>query len=219
MIVIPVKSLATAKQRLAPALEQEERAALATAMLQDVFEAVASWARRPQVAVVTGDAEARSLARQCGFELLDDAQEEGAGESAAVEHATRTLEAQGATSVLVIPGDIPLVTANELEAIYAAAPQSGTVLVPSRDGRGTNAALRKPASLFPLRFGNDSFAPHRAAAAAAGLALVVLPLPGIALDVDTPQDLAALLAAPGERRSQRLAREWKLEERLAAARG
>ncbi len=216
MIVIPVKNLANAKQRLAPALEQEERTALATAMLKDVFEAVASWARRPQVAVVTGDAEARSLARQCGFELLDDP--DGAGESAAVEHATRALEAQGATSLLVIPGDIPLVTAQELEAIYAAAPPAGAVLVPSHDGRGTNAALRTPASLFPLRFGNDSFLPHRAAAAATGLPLVVLTLPGIGLDVDTPQDLAALVAAPGERRSQRLAREWKLDERLAAAR-
>ena len=216
MIVIPVKNLASAKQRLAPALEPEERAALATAMLKDVFEAVASWARRPQVAVVTGDAEARSLARQCGFELLDDRNE--AGESAAVEHATRALEAQGATSTLVIPGDIPLVTAAELEAIYAAAPPAGAVLVPSHDGRGTNAALRTPASLFPLRFGNDSFLPHRAAAAATGLPLVVLTLPGIGLDVDTPQDLAALVAAPGERRSQRLAREWNLDERLAAAR-
>jgi len=217
MIVIPVKSLASAKQRLSPALEQEERTALATAMLKDVFEAVASWAKRPQVAVVTGDAEARSLARQCGFELLDDADE--AGESAAVEHATRALEAQGAATLLVIPGDIPLVTAGELEAIYAAAPPAGAVLVPSHDGRGTNAALRTPASLFPLCFGNDSFLPHRAAARATGLRLVELSLPGIALDVDTPQDLAALVAAPGERRSQRLAREWKLDERLAAARG
>lgn len=216
MILIPVKNLTSAKQRLAPVLVQEERAALATAMLMDVFEAVASWARRPQVAVVTGDAEARSLARQCGFDILDDPEE--AGESAAVERATRTLEAQGAKSVLVIPGDIPLVAAGELEAIYAAAPPAGTVLVPSHDGRGTNAALRKPASLFRLRFGNDSFVPHRAAATATGLPLVVLTLPGIALDVDTPQDLAALVAAPGERRAQRLAREWKLEERWAMAR-
>jgi 2-phospho-L-lactate guanylyltransferase len=217
MILIPVKNLANAKQRLAPALEQEERTALATAMLKDVFEAVASWARRPQVTVVTGDAEARSLARQCGFELLDDPEE--AGESEAVERATHALEAQGAKSLLVIPGDIPLVAAAELEAIYAAAPPAGAVLVPSRDGRGTNAALRQPASLFPLRFGNDSFLPHRATATAAGLPLVVLSLPGIALDVDTPQDLAALVAAPGQRRSQRLTREWKLDQRLAAARG
>ena len=217
MIVIPVKNLATAKQRLAGLLAAEERAALAKAMLQDVFEAVASWARRPQVAVVSGDAEARWLARQCGFEILDDPEE--AGESEAVARATQALEAQGAESLLVIPGDVPLLTASELEAIYAAAAPAGTVLGPSRDGRGTNAALRRPASLFPLRFGKDSFLPHWAAAAATGLPVVVLSLPGIALDVDTPQDLTALVAAPGERRSQRLAREWRLEERLAAARG
>lgn len=217
MIVIPVKNLANAKQRLAPALEPEERAALAAAMLKDVFEAVASWARRPGVVVITRDAEARSLARQCGFELLDDPEE--AGESEAVARATQALEAQGAESTLVVPGDIPLITPGEMEAIYAAAPPTGTVLVPSRDSRGTNAVLRRPASLFPLRFGNDSFVPHRAAAKATGLPLAVLALPGIALDVDTPGDLAALVAAPGERRSQRLAREWRLEERLAAVRG
>ena len=217
MILIPVKSLANAKQRLSAALEQEERSTLATAMLKDVFEAVGSWARRPEVAVVTGDAEARSLARQCGFEILDDPEEPG--ESEAVARATRTLEARGATSVLVIPGDIPLLTASELEQIYAAAPPAGTVLAPSHDGRGTNAVLRNPASLFPLRFGNDSFVPHLAAAQATGFPVVTLSLPGVALDVDTPQDLAALVAAPGERRSQRLAREWKLEERWVAARG
>ena len=217
MIIIPVKSLASAKQRLSAALEQEERAALATAMLKDVFEAVASWARRPEVAVVTGDAEARWLARQCGFEIVDDQEE--TGESEAVARATQAVEARGAESVLVIPGDIPLLTASELETIYAAAPPAGTVLAPSRDGLGTNAVLRNPASLFPLRFGSDSFVPHRAAAAATRLPVVVLSLPGIALDVDTPQNLAALVAAPGERRSQRLAREWKLEERWAVARG
>ena len=217
MIVIPVKGLASAKQRLSAALEQEERAALAAAMLKDVFEAVASWARRPEVAVVTGDAEARWLARQCGFEILDDPEE--TGESEAVARATQAVEARGAGSVLVIPGDIPLLTASELEAIYAAAPPAGTVLAPSRDGRGTNAVLRNPASLFPLRFGSDSFQPHLAAARATGFPVATLSLPGIALDVDTPQDLAALVAAPGERRSQRLARAWKLEKRLSAARG
>ncbi|MGH9492366.1 MAG: 2-phospho-L-lactate guanylyltransferase, partial [Terriglobales bacterium] len=186
MIVIPVKSLSNAKKRLSAALEQEERSALATAMLKDVLEAVASWARRPEVAVVTGDAEARWLARQCGFEILDDPEE--TGESEAVERATLALAARGAESLLVIPGDIPLVQMSELEAIYAAAPPAGTVLASSRDGRGTNAVLRKPASLFPLRFGSDSFVPHRAAATATGLPVVVLSLPGIALDVDTPQD-------------------------------
>jgi 2-phospho-L-lactate guanylyltransferase len=91
------------------------------------------------------------------------------------------------------------------------------VLVPAADGRGTNAAWRRPAGLFPLRFGNDSFKPHLQAAQATGLPCNVLALPGIALDVDNPADLRELTAQPGQRRSQCLARSWDLDDyRLAA---
>ena len=98
-----------------------------------------------------------------------------------------------------------------------AAPAEGTVLVPAADGRGTNAIFRRPASLFPARFGNDSFKPHHAAAQATGKPCVVLSLPGIALDVDNPEDLRALAAAPGETRAQRLIRQWDLADLPLAA--
>jgi 2-phospho-L-lactate guanylyltransferase len=84
------------------------------------------------------------------------------------------------------------------------------VLIPAADGRGTNAAFRRPADLFPLRFGNDSFRPHLAAAQATGKACEVMQLPGIALDVDNPSDLQDLLAAAGETRAQSLLRQWNL---------
>src|SRR6266513_5706242 len=86
----------------------------------------------------------------------------------------------------------------------------GTVLVPARDKRGTNAILRRPAAVFPLRFGNDSFLPHLAAAIATDTSCVVLSLPGIVLDIDTPKDLEQLARAPGEKRSQLLARKLGL---------
>jgi 2-phospho-L-lactate guanylyltransferase len=117
----------------------------------------------------------------------------------------------------VIPADIPLVTGYELDRVMAEAPSEGTVLVPSADGRGTNAVLRSPAALFPLRFGNDSFKPHFAAARATGFPCTTLSLPGIALDIDSPQDLQQLAAAPGDTRSQRLARQWDLTEYPIAA--
>ena len=79
---------------------------------------------------------------------------------------------------------------------------------------GTNAALRAPADLFPLRFGNDSFLPHLAAAKATGLPCVVLKLPGFALDVDRPEDLQELAAANGDRRSQKLVRSWNLDAQV-----
>ena len=120
-------------------------------------------------------------------------------------------------STLVIPGDIPLIQSWELEKIIAAAPAEGSVLVPAADGRGTNAIFRRPAGLFPARFGNDSFKPHHAAAQATGKPCVVLSLPGIALDVDNPEDLRTLAAAPGETRAQRLIRQWDLAELPLAA--
>ena len=101
--------------------------------------------------------------------------------------------------------------------IYDAAPKLGSVLVPAGDGRGTNAVLRRPAALFPLRFGNDSFKPHLAAANASGAPCVVLSLPGIAVDVDNPSDLRQLADLPGETRAQQLARKWDLTEYPLAA--
>ena len=84
----------------------------------------------------------------------------------------------GTDSTLVIPADIPLMEAWELEEILKHAPTEGSVLVPAGDGRGTNAAFRRPANLFPLRFGNDSFKPHHAAAQATGKPCVVLNFAG-----------------------------------------
>jgi len=68
-----------------------------------------------------------------------------------------------------------------------------------------------------LRFGNDSFRPHLAAARATGKPCVVLSLAGIALDIDSPSDLRQLATAPGETRSQQLARRWDLADLLPAA--
>ena len=209
MILIPVKNLKDAKQRLASVLSQQERTELARAMLQDVTEAVASWVKRPEVAIVSCDSFALSLACKYGFEVIAD--HRNSGETDAIEMATRVCEARE-LDTLVIPGDIPLLQAWELQAIYDAAPEVGTVLVPAGDGRGTNAVLRRPAGLFPLRFGNDSFKPHLAAAQATGKSCVVLLLPGIAVDVDDPADLQKLIHLPGDTRAQQLARSWDLRD-------
>lgn len=115
------------------------------------------------------------------------------------------------------PGDIPLIQSWELEKIIAVAPAEGSVLVPAADGRGTNAIWRRPAGLFPARFGNDSFTPHHAAAQATGTPCIVLSLPGIALDVDNPADLRTLAAASGETRAQSLVRQWELSDLPLAA--
>src|SRR5438132_1580600 len=134
-----------------------------------------------------------------------------------VEMATQLCESRGVESTLVIPADIPLIQPSEVTAILQAAPEKGSVLVPAADGRGTNAILRRPGALFPLRFGNDSFKPHLAAARATGNAYVVLSLPGIALDIDKPSDLVVLASAPGKTRAQHLIRQWNVSELPVAA--
>jgi 2-phospho-L-lactate/phosphoenolpyruvate guanylyltransferase len=180
-----------------------------------VFEALDKWVGRPAVSIVTGDPFALALAQQFSFEVMVDTTNHS--ETQAIERATQVCQSRGIDNTLVIPGDIPLVQSWELEKVLAAAPLEGAVLAPAADGRGTNAAFRRPSGLFPLRFGNDSFRPHLAAARATGKPCVVLSLAGIGLDVDTPSDLQQLAAAPGETRSQQLARRWNLADRSPAA--
>jgi 2-phospho-L-lactate guanylyltransferase len=215
VILIPVKNLDTAKQRLARMFDQATRTQLAKAMLHDVLEAVGTWKNRPPVSLVTNDPFALDLARGFNFEVIPD--RENRGETYAIEMATRKCEERGIDNTLVIPGDIPLIRGSELEQIMNIAPREGSVLVPAADGRGSNAIFRRPAGLFPLRFGNDSFKPHLAAAGATGRPCVVLSLPGIALDVDNPEDLQQLANVPGERRSQQLVRQWDLADLSLAA--
>ena len=210
MILIPVKILKNAKQRLSPVLDQAERFALSQAMIHDVAETLAAWVDRPEIALVTSDPFALDLAHQFDFQVIPD--DFNRSETDAIEMATHIAMERGVKYSLVIPGDIPLVTADDLQAVLDAAPTAGSVLVPAADGRGTNAALRSPADLFPLRFGNDSFRPHLASARATRRPCVVLSRPGIALDVDNPTDLKQLVDAPGATRSQVLARQWNLHE-------
>jgi len=216
MILIPVKNLTTAKQRLASLLSQPVRTELAQAMLLDVLETVAQ-APTPaaKVAIVTSDPYAIDLAKRFDFQVISDTANRS--ETDAIEMATRVCESRDIESTLVIPADIPLIEASELQRILEAAPEQGTVLVPAADGRGTNAVFRRPAALFPLGFGNDSFKPHLAAARATGNPCTVLSLPGIALDIDNPTDLRDLAQAPGEKRSQLLARQWDLSDIPLAA--
>jgi len=215
MILVPVKNLANAKQRLAAILDQPSRTQLAHAMLLDVLETLANWKNHPEVGIVSSDPFALELARRFAFTVIPD--NANISETDAIETATGYCESRGVSDCLVIPGDIPLIQTCEVQTILEAAPEEGSVLVPAADGRGTNAAFRRPAGLFPLRFGNDSFKPHFAAAKATGKPCVVLSFAGIGLDVDNPSDLSRLAAAPGETRSQQLLRGWELSDLPLAA--
>jgi 2-phospho-L-lactate guanylyltransferase len=207
MVLVPVKNFAASKQRLSSLLNPEQRRALARTMLQDVFQALAQLGGSTPVAVVTGDPKAQAMARSRGFEIIEDA--ENGGETDAIHMATELCASRKIKSTLVIPGDVPLVTVHELRTILDSAPREGAVLVPAADGRGTNAILRTPPNLFPARFGDDSFKPHLESARKTGTKVVVLRLPGIAVDVDNPEDLRTVLAAQHSTHTQQLLRSWE----------
>jgi 2-phospho-L-lactate guanylyltransferase len=189
--LVPVKDLTQAKARLSPLLSPAERSALAAAMLDDVCDALRQASLVERIALVTSDAYALALAARWQFEVV----EEGAarGETGAVELAAKVCRERGATSLVVIPGDIPLLTAADIDAVMQHGAHYDVVIAPSWDSRGTNAVLLRPPDALQLRFGSWSFFPHVKQAKRKGLSYKVLRLPRVALDVDTPEDLARLI--------------------------
>lgn len=206
ILLIPFKSLATAKQRLATALDAAQRSQLAEAMLRDVMTAASGVKDRIDVALVTGDARAEAIAKEFGFMVITDTRNES--ETAAIEMATEWSEKRGYDTTIVVPADIPLIAVDELHTVLDAAPVDGAVFVPAYDRRGSNCILRRPASIIPLRFGNDSFQPHCEAMKKSGKELIILEMAGIGLDIDNPHELDLLVQRDGETGSQRLLRSW-----------
>lgn len=214
ILLIPFKSLATAKQRLADALDAQQRSQLAEAMLCDVLSAAAGVRERIDVAIVTGDIRAQQMAAEHGFLIIQDTRNES--ETAAIETATEWAEHNGYNTTIVVPADIPLITPEELHRVLDAAPVEGAVFVPAYDRRGSNCILRRPASIIPLRFGNDSFLPHCEAMKKTGKDLVILEMPGIGLDIDNPHELEMLVQREGDTNSQRLLRSWGYGQEVQA---
>ncbi len=187
--VVPVKDTAIAKQRLAPAFPPQLRQMLALAMLEDVLEALSEAPGLARRLLVTIDPEAMRLASRYGCECMSDGAEEG--HTGAVAAAARRLSADGVGAMLTLPGDIPLVSAEEIGRLVGAhRPPPAFTIAPSHDEKGSNAILVSPPDAVPLRFGDDSFFPHLAAAEARGIVPTIVRLPGIALDIDNPADLA-----------------------------
>jgi 2-phospho-L-lactate guanylyltransferase len=172
-------------------LSSDARAELAEAMCRDVFAAVAAVRGIDRIVVVSNERRALAWAVERGWERIEEEQQ--ISESASVDMACRHLAERGARAVLRLPADIPRVRASDIEAVFSALPDcAGCVIVPSRDGTGTNALLRSPPAAFESHFGAGSFAAHLAAARAADLPVNIVRNANIELDVDDPADLALL---------------------------
>jgi 2-phospho-L-lactate guanylyltransferase len=210
---VPVKDLINAKQRLIPVLAPAERRGLAQAMLEDVLQALVR-ALPGSVFVVTTDAEVMTLARRHGASCLVESANRGHTE--AVAFAQRQACESGADRFLTIPGDVPCVSADEVnKMLEALGGGRGVAFVPSLSGFGTNAALLAPPDIMALKFGEPSFDNHLVAARQRALSPVVLPLLGLALDIDAPEDLTLLLERGASTRSAALLHDWGVRRRLS----
>jgi 2-phospho-L-lactate/phosphoenolpyruvate guanylyltransferase len=191
-ILLPIKDLQNAKQRLAGVLTPEERFGLAQAMLADTTCALWGVQRAHKIFVITNYEPAIEIAAKHGWEVLREQHQ--ISESASVDSASRLCAERGIAALLRLPLDLPLIQPSDIDELLStecAAP--AVVMVPSRDGTGTNAILRTPPTLFPSHFGPNSFAKHRSEAERAGAKIVIRRNERLEMDVDDEADLRTLL--------------------------
>jgi len=209
--VVPIKETSDAKRRLAGVLCAARRQELALAMFEDVLATLTGVRELGSIVVVTVDPAAAAIAARYGARVSNAGAREG--HTGAVTAAARELAAE---AMLTLPGDIPLVEADDIRQlidVHRHATGRGArafTIVPAWDERGSNAILCSPAATVPLRFGADSFLPHLAAARRCAIEPTVARMPRIALDIDTPDDLALFLATPSPTRTRALLEQWRL---------
>ena len=194
--IVPVKPLRRAKSRLSSVIGAEERLELSREMLNRVLEALAKVPEIERTLLVSRDSEAMALARHHGARTLSERPPIDLNQ--ALQQATRAAVGSGASAVLVVPADLPLVTADDLRELVSLAESPPVVVIaPDRRQAGTNALLASPAGLIEYAFGPSSFDRHRALALAAGARVLVCDRPGLALDLDLPEDLGLFRKASG----------------------
>jgi 2-phospho-L-lactate guanylyltransferase len=197
-ILIPVKRLHEAKARLARILQAPARRQLGLAMFSDVLRATAYWKTR---IVVTSDPDAKEVSNRFGCTLVEDP---GAGLNGAILRGTEHAAEAGIDSLLVLASDVPLVTHDEVTALFETS--EDVVVARSTDG-GTNALLRRPCDAIGPSFGRHSAAAHEAAARHSGRSFRMHTSQRLAFDVDNPSDLGVLASRSEDLESVRVARD------------
>jgi 2-phospho-L-lactate guanylyltransferase len=185
--LIPVKTLATAKSRLALHLSQHQRETLVLDMLHHVIHILLESRLLTRVSVVSPDSRILAQVQAWGAQaLLEEQQGHNAALHAAALHST------DATAILTISADLPLLCVDDIQALINQSKQYQLVLASSLDGAGTNAMLIRPPLALPYLFGSHSLHRYLDAARQKHLSSIVLHRLGLAFDVDTVGDLREL---------------------------
>jgi 2-phospho-L-lactate guanylyltransferase len=183
------------------------------AMFEDVLSTMMSVPDFEQVAVATICPAASIIAKKYGATVLSTSQDEG--QTAAVRRSAEILDAKGISSMLVIPGDVPLVTVEEIKIVLELHEKAPSMtIVPAYDELGSNCIALSPPTAVPLSFGPNSYFPHLETARKLGLAMQTPKLPGLGLDIDTPEDLLKLSRQTVCTRAQEYLLKKNIVERL-----
>ena len=187
--VVPVKDLRGTKSRLAPVLDPGARAGLTLYMMGRVVGAIRE-AGIEDVCVVSPDRMVLEEAKRRGATPLI---QESRGLNPALEEGRRRAMGLGASKLLVLPADLPLLDAEDVLAVLREAGGEPTVVIAPDGARsGTNALLIQPPDVLPFAFGTGSFEAHVGAARRRGLDVRVCERSHLAFDLDTAGDLAHL---------------------------
>ncbi len=192
--VVPVNVLNKSKARLSSILTPTERRNLTVAMLKDVLAALTSSRRVRRVTVVSADKGAEPIARRYEATFLWEGRRRGLNKG--VKLAIRNAERNGAQGVLVVHADLPLLRPHEIDTFVERSRSYPVAIVPSKDGRGTNALPVKPPQLLRPVVGKDSFRRHLSIIRKRKLRSKVLRFRGMSFDVDIPKDLIQLAERP-----------------------
>lgn len=185
--IVPVKQLRQAKSRLASVLTPNQRATLGRALLARTLDILTAQPALAGVLVISADPTALDLAKAKGAVALMEME---VSLNAALAQATAWLTERGAEATLVIPADLPSLNGEDVAGLLAlAGPPPVVVLAPDRREQGTNALLSAPPALIPYAFGTDSFARHQELCRERGVPCRLYRAPGLAFDLDVPEDL------------------------------
>ncbi len=187
-VIVPMKPLALAKQRLRSVLPDAERRALAVDMLTHVLATVSSSRIADLAVLVSADSLVLQLARDWDFIPL---QENTSGYNESTTQAIRWSKAQGMNTVLILPADLPNLQPDDLHNLVALMPDApqAAIIAPNATETGTNALLLRPPDLITPSFGPDSFNRHCALSRSVGVEPIIYRSPSLAFDIDLPADL------------------------------
>lgn len=190
-VVLTMRGIALSKRRLESALDVAERAQLNRWLLERTLATLRGWLPDMQRCVmVSVCSEALALARAAGAVTLDEPG--GAlGHNHAAAVGLAHARACGARKAMMLPCDLPLLSACALDDFAQRADKADLVLAPDRHGSGTNAVIVDGESDIEFKFGDDSRARYTAWARERGLTISICTRTELGFDLDTPQDLAA----------------------------